>query len=290
MVAHSTFVGGTSIHWVEEGVGDPPLLLIHGWGSSVVKWMDVLPLLGASHRTIALDLPGFGRSSIPRATYSPAWLAGAVRAFMDATGIERAILVGNSLGGLVATHAAAAWPERVAGVVLVSPALPSEGPPPSARVLASLVAPALPGLGEVLYRRHVARRSPERLVAESLERNCHDPVRVAPATVRALEDEARARRLNPAHVRPVVLANRRMVWELSARRERTWSVVRAVRAPALIVWGGQDRLLSPRIGERAVREIPGAELVVMDECGHNPQLEKPADFAAIVGGFARALR
>ena len=142
---HETDVAGTKIHWLDAGTGDEPFLLIHGFGSSVAKWLDVLPLLAEERRTIALDLPGFGVSDAPRGPYSPAWLAGGVLAFCDAIGVSRAIWTGNSLGGLVAIHAAAARPERVVGLIGVDAALPTQSAGrPSASVLLAFVAPALP--------------------------------------------------------------------------------------------------------------------------------------------------
>ncbi|MFA5891939.1 MAG: alpha/beta fold hydrolase [Actinomycetota bacterium] len=289
MIHHDADIGGARIHWVEDGVGDVPFVLLHGWGSSIVKWADVIPMLATHRRTIALDLPGFGTSGIPGGSYSPGWLAGSVRAFMDAIGVDRAIVVGNSLGGLVATYLASAWPERCAGLVLAAPAFPAVGPPPSGRALAAVVAPAIPGIGDVLYRAHMRRRAPEVLVAESLARNCADPSRVRASTVRALEEEVRARKERPEHVRPLLRASRRMMWALSARRERTWAIARALRTPTLVLWGRQDALLSVDIGYRAVEEIPGAQLVVLDDCGHNPQIERPEEFSAAVLTFARSL-
>jgi pimeloyl-ACP methyl ester carboxylesterase len=287
MREHFTDIGGCRINWIEDGAGDPPFILIHGWGSSVVKWLDVLPALGMQRRAIALDLPGFGRSEIVHGSYSPGWMAGAVRAFMDSAGIERATLVGNSLGGLVAMYLAAAWPERVESMVLAAPALPNDGPPPSGTVLASLLLPMIPVAGEFAYGRYVQMRGPEQLVEEGLRRNFVDPARVTPRTKRALIAEAERRREEPRHVRPVVLANRQMLWALSARRERTWQVARAIKVPTMLVWGDGDRLVPPHVGERAVKEIPGAELVVMDDCGHNPQCEKPEEFASLVLTFMR---
>jgi pimeloyl-ACP methyl ester carboxylesterase len=286
--AHDTLVGGTKIHWLEAGSGDSPFLLIHGFGSSTAKWLDALPLLGAERRTIALDLPGFGMSDAPRGPYSPAWLAGAVRAFCDEIGVDRAIWTGNSLGGLVAIHGAAAWPARVAGLIGVDAALPSEGGRPEARIVTSFIAPALPLIGELLYRQYV-RRPPETLVRESLERNFVHPERISETTFRALEDDARGRRGRPHHARAVVRANRRMMWSLSARRETTWRVLRSVRVPTLFIWGVGDRLVPAEVGERAVKELPGSELIVIDDCGHNPQMECPEEFATSAIAFAERL-
>jgi pimeloyl-ACP methyl ester carboxylesterase len=288
ITAHDTVVHGTKIHWLEAGSGDPPFLLIHGWGSSVAKWLDALPLLGADRRTIAIDLPGFGESDAPQGSYSPGWLAGAARAFCDEIGVARAIWVGNSLGGLAAIHGAAAWPERVEGLIAVDAALPNEGGRPQPKVLASFLAPALPFLGEFLYARYIGR-SPELLVQESLERNFADPDRISESTRLALIQDARNRVGRRAHARGVVRANRHMMWALSARREMTWRTFGSIRVPTLLVWGGRDRLVPLAVGERAVSKLPGSELIVIDDCGHNPQMECPEEFAGPVISFARRI-
>lgn len=288
MIERETVVHGTKIHWVEEGSGsEPPFLLIHGWGSSTAKWIDAIPLLAADRRAIALDLPGFGTSGAPSGPYSAAWLAGAVRAFCDAIGVERAIWTGNSLGGLVAIHGAAAWPDRVDRLIAIDPALPNEASSrPDAKTLASFVAPALPLLGELLYRRYV-RRSPEELVREGLERNCARPERISEKTKLALVEDARRRVGRPDHARAVVRANRAMMWALSGRREKTWRTLGSVTVPTLFVWGSHDRLVPASIGERALEKLAGSELVVIDDCGHNPQMECPEEFSTIAIGFAR---
>ncbi|MGZ4189115.1 MAG: alpha/beta fold hydrolase [Actinomycetota bacterium] len=287
MIERETVVRGTRIHWLEEGSGDPPFLLIHGWGSSTAKWLDVLPLLGAERRTIALDLPGFGSSDAPAGPYTAAWLAGAVRAFCDEIGVERAIWAGNSLGGLVAIHAAAAWPDRVDALIAVDPALPNEGSGrPDPKTLASFLLPALPLLGELAYQRYI-RRSPEDLVRESLERNCARPERISETTRLAMLEDARLRVGRRDHARAVVRTNRAMMWALSARREATWRILGSVAVPTLFVWGSHDRLVPASVGERALEKLPGSELIVIDDCGHNPQMECPEEFSASAIAFAR---
>ena len=78
-----------------------------------------------------------------------------------------------------------------------------------------------------------------------------------------------------------------MLWALSARREQTWRIVASLRVPTLFIWGERDRLISVDAGEQAVRRLPGSELVVIDDCGHNPQMECPEDFSAAALSFAR---
>lgn len=282
-------VAGVSFHYDDIGSGDPPLVLVPGFGSSLLKYRDAMPALSTSRRVIAVDLPGFGRSGAPSwGTYSPAWFAGGLRSFLSVIGVERAVIVGNSLGGLTAIHFAAAFPARTAALIAVAPALPNDGPQPPLRNTLGFLAPALPVVGPLAMRRYLAR-DPKRLVEESAARNFADPSRLAPATRTLLEEEAAARAGDPDVVRAVVRANRAMMWAVTGGREMTWKVLRAVRAPSLFMWGEQDRMVPPHIALRAVAEVQNAHLVKLEDCGHNPQTEKPEEFAAIVLEFVRTM-
>jgi pimeloyl-ACP methyl ester carboxylesterase len=285
----ATDVRGVSINWESAGAGDPPFVLIPGYGSSIVKFRDAMPALATGRRAIALDLPGCGRSGAPRdGRYTPAWFAGGVRAFLDEIGVERAVIVGNSLGGLTGIHFAAAYPARTAALVAVAPVLPNDGPQPALRTTLGFLAPALPVLGPLAMRRNLSR-DPERFVTESLARNFADPARVAPATRKLLEEEAAARANDPAVALAVTKASRAMMWAVTGGRERTWEVLRAVRAPTLFLWGDKDKMVPPHIGVRAIREVANAHYVEFEDCGHNPQMEKPEEFAATVLEFARTM-
>lgn len=286
--SRTTDVHGVRVHYYDEGAGDPPYVLIHGWGSSVLKWRDAVPRLMQDRRTIAIDIPGFGRSECPDGSYSPGWMAGAVRATLDEIGVKRAILVGNSLGGLVAIYAAAAWPDRVAGLVLAAPALPNEQKVEDPVMFFKFLAPGLPVVGEFAYAKYLAARTPEDLVAEGLQRNCADPTRVSRATLDMLVEEAAGRVGRNDHIRAVVRANRHMMWALTARRERTWRILRSIEAPTMFLWGDSDKLLPTHIGERAVGELSGSQLVMLPDCGHNPQMELPDEFSAATITFARS--
>jgi pimeloyl-ACP methyl ester carboxylesterase len=281
---------GTNLHYIEAGSGDPPIVLVHGLGSTVTKWRDVLPALGATRRTMALDLPGFGLSGAPRARYTFGFLAGGVRAFLDAAGVDRAVLVGNSLGGIIAMWLAAAWPERVAGLVLVDAALPlPPGVRPDSGTIVRMLAASVPGVGEALYSAYVRRKTPDQIVAEGLARNVADPSRVSAATLELLRSEAAERARRPELRRPLMSVQRHLLWMLSAGRAEVERVAASVAVPTLLLWGSKDALVPLAVGEHWVGRIPGAELVVLEGAGHNPQLEEPARFAGVVATFADSL-
>jgi pimeloyl-ACP methyl ester carboxylesterase len=138
---HKVEIDGLTIRYLAAGEG-PPMVLLHGAGDNALDWRWVMPALAATHRVYAPDLPGSPDSARPPADYSPAFFGRFVAGFLDALGIERAAMVGNSLGGLVALRVALSEPARVRALVLVD----SAG-------LGSAVNPAftsvnVPGLGE----------------------------------------------------------------------------------------------------------------------------------------------
>lgn len=286
MIERFHTLGRTRLRVLEDGPASEAsaFVLVHGLAGSSARWRDLIPHLARVRRTLALDLPGFGRSGAPDGPYTMPWFAGAVRATMDAAGIDRAVVIGNSMGGLVAMHLASAEPARTDALVLSSPALPPVARP-RRDVLTGFIAPMIPGLGPRLYRAHVRRRTPEILVREMLLRNVAHPDAVSRETIAALEDEARETASTPGRARALERTNRALGWAISGARERTWALARSLRVPVLLVWGEHDLMLPVQTGEAAVREIPGAQLVVLDGLGHNPYLEAPERFARTVLTF-----
>ena len=118
---HNIEVAGLPTRYLTAGTG-PPLVLLHGAGDNALDWRWVLPALARTHHVYAPDLPGSPESARPAADYSPAFFERFVAGFLDALGIERAVMVGNSLGGLVALRLALSEPARIGTLVLVDAA------------------------------------------------------------------------------------------------------------------------------------------------------------------------
>ncbi|MGH2853265.1 MAG: alpha/beta fold hydrolase, partial [Solirubrobacteraceae bacterium] len=118
---HWTIVNNLPVNVVELGEG-PPLLFVHGLSGSWPNWLEQLPVFAASHRVIALDLPGFGRSPMPAEHITISGYARTLDALLDALEVDAAAVVGNSMGGFVAAELAINFPQRVERLALVSPA------------------------------------------------------------------------------------------------------------------------------------------------------------------------
>jgi len=247
-----------------EGRGDP-VVYVHGLLASSATWQDVLVPASAGRPAIAVDLPGFGFSDRPPAyDYSVGGESRALAAFLDARGIGRAVLVGNSLGGAAAMLLAADRPERVAGLVLVDPASPS------GRIPWTILGLRTPWLGETALA--LASRP---FIAYGLRHRLY--ARGTRVTEGAIDDAWRPLRI-PGTRRAALAAIR------SDPRAHL-GVEARVRVPTLIVWGERDRLLPASEGERMASRIAGAELRVIPDAGHLPQRERPEAVAAAVAGF-----
>jgi pimeloyl-ACP methyl ester carboxylesterase len=118
---HNIEVAGLPTRYLTAGTG-PPLVLLHGAGDNALDWRWVLPALARTHHVYAPDLPGSPDSARPAADYSPAFFERFVAGFLDALGLDRAVMVGNSLGGLVALRLALSEPARIGTLVLVDAA------------------------------------------------------------------------------------------------------------------------------------------------------------------------
>lgn len=271
-------VKGQTVHLRDEGPRHdgagtpPPLLLIHGTASSLHTWEGWAKALRGQRRVISFDLPGFGLTGPFEGAYEPDNYHGDTYArfvldLMQALKIERALIVGNSLGGEVAWRTAAMAPERVAGLVLVDAVGPRFTPQavPVAFQLARV--PLLNKLGEVVLSRA--------LVAEGLRSVYGDPTRVSEALI----DRHFQLALREGNRRALGLRVRQMVNGEHEERLNT------LKQPTLLIWGERDRLVPPSVGEDFARRIAGSQLVVLPGLGHVPQEEDPARSLVPVKAF-----
>ena len=216
-------VDGVNLHYVEAGSG-PPLLLLHGLNGSTFSFRVLMPYLTQHFRAIAIDLMGFGYSERPRdRDYSLTAQAGLIAGFLDAMGIEKASVLGHSLGGAVAMRFAAQFPERIDRLILASSASDTE----LRRGLRSsrLVRPLLPVVAAFTVQNRRFRRM-------SLRSSCYDPAFITPEILEGYMGPTRVR----GHVRALgsLMVDRRKDKPLD---------LSSIRAPALIIWGAADRWL-----------------------------------------------
>jgi pimeloyl-ACP methyl ester carboxylesterase len=272
-------VGGRTMV-ADFGGRGPVVVLLHGLGGSHVNWIRLGPLLAQRSRVLAPDLPGFGytppagRSTTVQA--NAAW----VRRFLHEAAGTPAVLVGNSMGGLIAMLAAVAHPEDVAGLVLLDPALPlAPREPRDLEVMLGFTAYMVPGVGEAFVRRRVRTLGPEGLVRETFRVCCADPSRVPEDVIAAHVAVVKDRLRMPWADRSMLRAARTML-RLLLRRRAFRSMLERVRVPTLLINGAGDRLVKVAAARVASEVRPDWEFRPLDDVGHVPQLEAPDRSAA----------
>jgi pimeloyl-ACP methyl ester carboxylesterase len=260
----------------------PPLLFVHGLGGESLDWVDVAAQLKDLFGCAALDLPGFAHSPLPSdRDLSLDGLASAV------TEVARALdgpvhLVGNSLGGTVVVRVAAEHPELVASLTLVAPALPDlRARPGSVQLLVGL----LPIVGPLIVRT-IIKADPE-WMARRIYSLCY-------GNPKAVSPERHARELATLRLR-ASLAHSPHVYREALRAtvmsyvdhgpRRPWQQAALVGVPTLVISGGRDRLVSPRVAARAKRTFRDVDLVRLPAAGHVAHLEDPNAVAAAMRAF-----
>jgi pimeloyl-ACP methyl ester carboxylesterase len=252
------------------GAGEP-VLMLHGLGGTKASFLPTINALAAQHRCIAVDLPGFGDSAKPiAAPYHAPYFARAACAVLDALGVQRAHVIGHSMGGRAALDMGLRHTERVGALALLMPSMAWRRERPWAPWL-RWIRPEL-GLLQVAPR-PVVEAVVHRLVPGA-----------ASGWMAAGIDEFLRAFLDPRGRAAFYAAARSIYLEEPDGERGFWTKLAGLRPPALFVWGARDRLV-PHAFERHVREVlPGAAHVVVDS-GHVPQFERPAQTHGILRDF-----
>jgi 3-oxoadipate enol-lactonase len=251
---------GVRIAWERRGSG-PPLLLIHGLGYARWGWEPVVDGLAEAHEVVLFDNRGIGDSDAPLGPYSARMLAEDAVAVLDAAGLERAHVLGTSLGGMVAQQVALDWPERVDRLVLActTPGSESAAPMPEQTVRLIQESPALPR--EVAMRRGVENA-------------------LAPGADVAMIDRIMVHRIATAQPLAAWLAQAAAGMSFDA-----WDRVREIGAPTLVLTGDLDVVVDPRNSALLAEMISGARMEVFPGAGHLFFWEQPERFVEVVKEF-----
>jgi pimeloyl-ACP methyl ester carboxylesterase len=263
-------------HYLDMGgpSDGPSVILVHGLGGSHLNWSAIGPSLSRHCRVKALDLVGHGLTPTGRRTPGIEGHRRLLGGFMEAVGAAPALLIGNSMGGLVAALQAATEPDTVAGLVLIDPALPTAHlglvhP----RVVANFLLCALPGVGEGYLSQRRRRTSAAQSVRRVLAICCVDPSRVRPDVVQAHVDLTE--RLDRARTDEAYLRSARSLSLLMANPATTMRTLDGVRQPTLLLHGQRDLLVPLSAARRMSSAHPGWRFEVAPDTGHVPMLETP---------------
>ncbi|NDJ33892.1 MAG: alpha/beta fold hydrolase [Chloroflexi bacterium] len=268
-------VEGYDVHYKTFGEGEPVFVMLHGFNANLYSFRQVTGPFSEYGRVIVLDRPASGLSerltagdfTPPNNPYTNEAQIDVVIGLMDALGVEQAVLVGHSAGGTVAMDVALAHPERVEGLILISPAIyAGGGPPPFVGVLLAL--PQFNRLGPLVSRAFVNS-------GNLLEGGYHDPTRIEQETIELAEKSFQVDNWD------------RALWELTraSRMADFEDRLDEVTMPALIVTGDDDRVVPTEQSVRLAGELPNAEIRVIEACGHVAHEECPVPFLRAVDSF-----
>jgi pimeloyl-ACP methyl ester carboxylesterase len=290
-------VRGVDVHLLRHdpapGVPDdaPTQLLLHGLGGAATNWLEVMRRLSQHGPVVAPDLPGFGRTPAPRPGAARTSVnVRFVRTLLGVLGLDRVVLHGNSMGGLIAVQVADDEPDRVTRMVLVSPALP--GPLRAMRALTPTTllrfAPFLiPPLGRAAVRHTWSRTTPEAMWQDTLEFVHGDPDRVASELHEVGLENVRWGREQPWRFDGFVTAATSVVAAMTVGQFALARTVERLHAPTLLLWGDADQLVGQHVIDHLRDRRPDWDTHVFPTIGHVPQVESPDDYMAVVDRWLR---
>ena len=258
---------------MQAGTG-PPVVALHGLGGTKASFLPTLAALADAYRVIAVDLPGFGESDKPiGAAYDARWLARATTALLDALGIERAHLVGNSMGGRVAIEHGLIAPERSERIVLLSPAL--------AWLRDRRWAPFVKALRPELGLLQIAPRPVVERIVRGLIPGADGGWAAAGV------DEFLRAYLTSRGRAAFYAAVRNIYLDEPHGDKGFWTRLAQLSPDTMFVWGRRDGLVPISFMKHVEKALPAARHVELD-CGHVPQLERPRETHQAIRDFFAA--
>ena len=257
---------GVRTTYIEAGdPSAPAVVALHGLGATAASLLPVVIGLADSYRVIAPDLPGFGDSAAPRWRYRAADFARWFAAFLRAVGVQRAHVVGNSLGGRVALEAGLVASDKVDRLVLLCPS-------PALRRLRQFV-PVVRLLSPQLAR--VPIPMSHGLAMAGIKFMFARPERLPESWYAAGADEFLRVMHDWPHRRAFYTTLRQIYFEEPFGTRGFWTRLTRVTAPALFVWGARDRLVPAAFSRHVTTALPNSQSIVLPDCGHVPQFELP---------------
>ena len=255
-------VNGHRVAYLDSGQG-PAVILVHGLGGSLWQWEYQQTPLSETHRLITLDLLGAGYSDKPDIDYTPEVMLEFFRGFLDAIGIQRASLVGNSMGGGIVIAMALTYPDLVDRLVLID-GLPDHVRDRTASpLLRQTIDTKLP-VWLIKFGSFFAGRGATHKILKEI---VYDPELLTPAVL----DRSTRNRSAGSIIGPVFsLARNLPLWEEGFAKR-----LAEIRHRTLIIWGEEDRLFPPQAGRDLNAIIPGSKLALIPHAAHIPMWEQP---------------
>lgn len=277
------------VHVAEYGGSGDPVILIHGLGGSHVNWISIAESMRSHGRVVAPDLIGFGLTPPKGRRALLDNQADLIVDLIHRMGSQPALLVGNSMGGLISLMVAAANPELVRGVVLLDPAMPVRRLNMDPRGLVQVMGPHLPILGLAIARGSWGGPIPERYIESALSMIVADPQSISDDALQAHVELAKKRMRMPWLSRTFGEAGRSTVAALLSRRSYA-DMARAVEAPVMLIHGRRDRVVHVSAAKWLAKIRPDWRVELLNGVGHVPQLEVPDLVAELIADWIPTVR
>ena len=272
----TTTAGGIRTPYLDGGPPDAPVVVaLHGLGATNASLLPTVWDLATDYRVIAPDLPGHGVADKPLASYGAAWYGRWLEQFCDVLQLDRCFLLGNSLGGRIAIEGGLLMPDRVRGLVLLTPS-------PAFRKLRQFV-PVV----RLLRPELAVLPLPigHGVAVAGLRGMFAVPERIRQSWYDAAADEFLRVMRDPRGRIAFFSALRQVYVEEAFGARGFWERLPGLRPPALFVWGDRDRLVPHGFERHVVQALPGCHSVVLRDCGHVPQFELPAETHGLIRSF-----
>jgi pimeloyl-ACP methyl ester carboxylesterase len=292
MALNTVDIGGP-VAYVEYGGSGPPMVLVHGLGGSQQNWMLVgSQIAERGYAVYAVELAGFGATPLAGRESTLETNRGIVDGFISHLGKGPVILVGHSMGGLIAMTQAGANPSSVARLVLLDPAVPLARTSPMKPLPAWFVRllAKRPRVGAAAAGALAKLEGPERLINNALSQYCADWTKLDRGLIGALVEGERERIARGAPYLGYMQAYRSMLARTSEVQPYDREVVIPVKAPTLLIAGSADTLVSTEHIRRLSAIRPDWTYEEMPGVGHNPQMEAPGRFIELMLGWLRTTR
>ena len=273
---HSTTLDGLEISYIKEGAGEKTLLFVHGLSSNADAWSKNIADLKADYTCVAVDLPGYGKSSLPDAAYTPSYFAEVLSKFIEKLDLKNVILIGHSMGGQASVKLATEHPELIGKLILVAPAGLEQFSEANAAMMKGFLTPA----------------SVKNTTDAQIENNYALNFYVQPEEVsKMITDRKNITKASDfeAHCNAIVKSVSGML------DDRVCDDLKAIQQPTLVIFGDKDMLIPNRyfnptltteaVGKIALENIQHATLEFIPDAGHFVQFEKPKEVNALIQQF-----
>ncbi len=267
--------GKIKTRFLSSGEDGPTVILLHGLGASAEVWLPNIDALARNHQVLVPDLAGFGRSDKPSPSFSPLDYASIIDDFLKALNVKKASLIGHSLGGGIALHYALQFSQKVEKLVLVDCAGFGK------EVIWSLRLMSIPCIGEIISY-------PTRTGVELFFKLAVNNPEVI---TKEFIDFYYQLFNQPGYQTFLLKLTRMLVNVRSAKQELLMPIMGSlgkIKRPTLIIWGDKDKVLPLKHAYYGKKEMANAQLYIMRQCGHIPNLERPEEFNRVVLDFLAA--